>query len=147
MPARLRLRVSQRLYCASMLSLCPGCGGENSAKDEIRACRARTSEQSSGIHGCITHSDDVGTPPAAAGPYCGFPVEVFLSEPPATPEATLTPFAQAESDSEGFYDLGLSPGTFWICTSFRRCTEVSIPSRTNLALDYDFGPGPGWSVR
>jgi hypothetical protein len=147
MPERFLLRIPQLLCCAYTLLLIPGCGSGNSTPDEVSACRARISAQPEGIHGCITHSDDVGNPPSPTGPYSGFPVEVFLSEPPGTPEDGLAPFAQTKSDAEGFYELGLSSGTYWLCTSFRRCAEVTIPPGTNVAFDYDFGLGPGWSFR
>jgi len=127
---------------ATALSLLAGCG---SGSDYVAACRARQSTQLEGVHGCITASNDVGNP--SVEPLSDFPVEIFESAPPPTPGDGSTPFAQARSDAVGFYEIGLPAGTHQICTSFRRCAELTVPSASNVALDYDFGVGPGWSQR
>jgi len=95
------------------------------------------------VYGCATTSDDVGQPePAKAS--SSFSLQVFESEPPATPDDGLTPFASTTSDSMGFFELALEPGSHWLCTSFRRCIRIELAAGTPQAHNYDFGPGPGF---
>jgi hypothetical protein len=121
-----------------------GCGGGG---DGTQSCRTRAPAHAEGIYGCVTQSNDVGDPPPPTSPLPGFSVEVFLSEPPSTTGDGLAPFAKTTSDSEGYYEIELSPGDYWVCTSFRRCTKIVVPAGKPLAVDYDFGLGPGWSPR
>jgi hypothetical protein len=121
-----------------------GCGGGG---DKTEACRARTPDHAGGVHGCVTQSSDVGNPPPPSAPLPDFSVEIFKSEPPSTSGDGLAPFAKATSDSDGYYEIELSPGDYWICTSFRRCVELDVPVGRSIAVDYDYGLGPGWSPR
>ena len=120
------------------------CGGGH---DEIAACRARAPLAAESIYGCVTQSNDVGNPPPSTSPLSGFSVEVFPSEPPSTPGDGLAPLIGTTSDLRGYYEVGLPSGSCWLCTSFRRCVEVTLPAAERMALDYDFGAGPGWSPR
>ncbi len=125
---------------------CPGgemLEGLGCANQEAMSCRSRTPSLQTGVYGCITSSEDVGSiEPVAALP--GFAVEIFASQPPPTPGDGLTPQASTESDAVGFYELGLSAGRYWICTSFRRCAQIDVPASAPLRQNYDFGAGPGW---
>ena len=141
------LCLSKISHAAIALLLLAGCSNKSAETDKIAACRARSPVQTEGVYGCVTQSNDVGNPPPPASPYASFPVEIFQSEPPPTPDDGLTPFAQTISDTYGYYEVGLAPGTYWICTSFRRCSKLVVPTGTCVALDYDFGVGPGWSLR
>jgi hypothetical protein len=117
--------------------------GLGCARQEAVTCRSLAPSFQTGVYGCITASDDVGPiDPVAA--ISGFAVEIFPSQPPPTPGDGLTPEASAESDAVGYYELGLSSGRYWICTSFRRCAQIDVPASAPLRQDYDFGAGPGW---
>ncbi len=67
-----------------------------------------------------------------------------MEEPSDDPEDGTQPHAQTVSDQRGFYELELETGDYWVCTSFRRCVDVTIEEQTLLQLDYEFGAGPGW---
>lgn len=125
---------------------CPGgevLEGLGCATQEAVTCRSRTPSFPTGVYGCITASNDVGsTAPVAA--LSGFAVEVFASQPPPTPGDGLPPQASTESDPVGFYELGLSPGRHWLCTAFRRCAQIDVVASAPLRQNYDFGAGPGW---
>jgi len=122
-------------------------GGCGSGGDETVACRTKAPTHTEGVYGCVTQSNDVGNPPPPTSALPEFSVEIFPSEPPPTPGDGLVPWAQTSSDSQGYYEIGLSPGDYWICTAFRRCLELAVPAGRCLAVDYDFGVGPGWSPR
>jgi hypothetical protein len=47
----------------------------------------------------------------------------------------------------GFYEVALPAGDHWVCTTFRRCMALTVPPAGSVALDYDAGVGPGWSLR
>ena len=117
------------------------CGGDT-ASDDIAACDRQQPAIAHGVYGCITASDDVGEPSVEALP--GFSIQIFAAKPPPTPDDGLEPDAEAHSGKTGFYQLELEPGSYWICTSFRRCAPFDVPSGAPLRKDYDFGEGPGW---
>jgi hypothetical protein len=121
-----------------------GCGRSG---DEMADCKARAPAYQVGVYGCITQSSDVGNPPPPPSPLAAFHVEIFQSEPPPTPDDGLAPLIQTASDALGYYEIDLSSGNYSICTAFRRCSEFVVPAGARLALDYDFGLGPGWSPR
>lgn len=106
-------------------------------------CRARQPSQAEGVYGCVTSANDIGK--VEVRPLPGFSIQAFQSEPPPTPDDGLVPWMETKSDAAGFYALSLSAGSYWICTSFRRCVAVAVPAGENVALHYEFGLGPGWS--
>jgi len=116
------------------------CGSERKEPD----CLGLRPQQVEGIYGCITSANDVGAPSVA--PLPGFPVQAFTSQPPPTPDDGLAPFRETRSDAAGFYALPLPAGSYWLCTTFRRCTAVTVPPQVNVPLHYEFGVGPGWSA-
>ena len=48
------------------------------------------------------------------------------------------------SDWRGIYQTNLNPGEYEICTSFGRCTTISLGNEI-MRCDYEFSVGPGWS--
>jgi len=145
------LRLSLRLSARDLRGLLgmavfmvAGCGRSG---DDIATCKARAPTHQEGVYGCITQSSDVGSPPPPPSPLAAFHVEIFQSQPPPTPDDGLAPLIQTISDPVGYYEIDLSAGNYSICTAFRRCSELVVPAGARLALDYDFGLGPGWSPR
>lgn len=97
-----------------------------------------------GIYGLTTAQDDVGYyDPVEVFP--GFHVDVFFDAPSRDLDQEVMPLLSTESDYRGFYELPLQTGEYYVCTSFRRCTTVSIVDGKALRLDYMFDNGPGWS--
>ncbi len=129
---------------ASAALMVTSCGNSS---DGITACRSRSPALAESVYGCITQSNDVGNPPPPASPLSGFSVDIFQSTPPPTPDDGLSPYVETKSDTSGYYEIGLTSGNYWICTSFRRCVTLTVPATMCVALDYDFGAGPGWSSR
>jgi hypothetical protein len=100
---------------------------------------------STGIYGCVTQTNDVGTGGEVDPKVLpGFSVQVFQEQPPPTPDDGLLPLAVTKSDGLGFFELRLAPGSYWLCTSFRRCSAVAVVASTPLRANYDFGEGSGW---
>jgi hypothetical protein len=144
--ARVLLSVSWLASAGCEVLDCPtgGVPGQPAcAPPAVLACRNQQPSVSSGVFGCVTATDDVGTPrPPEALPMFG--VQVFIDPPPSTPDDGLEPAAATRSDATGFYELPLPPGRYWLCTTFRRCTPIDTTATVPLRRDYDFGPGPGW---
>jgi len=122
-----------------------GCGSSNSSNSSPSPadCLERMPSMSSGIYGCVTSTDDVGTD-LKPQVFPDFTVEVFAEQPPPTPEDGLLPLASAKSDALGFYQLRLDPGSYSLCTTFRRCTAIDVVADVPLRKNYDFSVGPGW---
>ena len=142
-PRKAVSRAGARLTLVSVagLMLLVGCGGD----DGVAACRQRQPAISTGVYGCITASNDVGD--SSIKPLPKFSIEVFTTQPPHSPDDGLVPLARTESDAMGFYELNLPGGSYWICTSFRRCVALEQPTSLPIARDYDFGLRPGWGNR
>ena len=126
----------------SMLAASPtACGGERSPTEECLELKPGTA---SGVYGCATSINDVGRdrkPQVLAD----FGVQVFAEEPPRTPNDGLTPLASTKSNSLGFYELALAPGSYSLCTTDRSCTAIEIRANEPLRKNYlsSFG-GAGW---
>ena len=120
------------------LFACEGAGKE----DLVMICTGRTPTVASGVYGCVTRSDDVGDPDTAALP--NFHVDVFAMMPPPTPGDGLVPLTESTTDEVGFFEVALAPGTYWLCTTFRRCIMIEIPASPPVRRNYDYGFGPGW---
>lgn len=97
---------------------------------------------SQGVYGQTTSHDDVGYNPVVVNSH--FTVLAYTSQPPQNME-DAEPYASDISNERGFYELGLEPGVYWICTTFGRCVELDLGTEL-LRLDYEFGVGPGWSM-
>jgi hypothetical protein len=124
--------------------LCVGALGACSGGSATPAPAAGTTLSiAQGVYGWARSYDDVGPTPTNEV-LRGFPIDVFASQPPPTPGDGRSPLAHAETDDTGFYELTLPVGHHWLCTSFRRCTEVDIAPGTTVRKDYQGGPGPGW---
>jgi hypothetical protein len=155
-----QLTASAVLMCLGGMAL-PGCGGGNDGgtangcstgaqeaelgcvEQSVSQCLQRKPSIGSGTYGCVTSSDDVGPPqPATATP--SFVLEVFDTNPPPTPDDGLTPVASAKTDSMGFFEIALAPGSHWLCTSFRRCTPVTITDGATKAQNYALGESVGF---
>ncbi len=98
---------------------------------------------STGIYGCVTSTNDAGSD-TAPKVLPDFPVQIFKEPPPPTPDDGLLPFASTKSDALGYFELSLEVGSYWICTSFRRCSQIDVVAGRPLQENYDFGEGPGW---
>ncbi len=114
------------------------CGSQTETIDRRVEDRV-TIEQ--GIYGQITSVDDVGEHEPQY--FSGFGVFVY-AVPPGTELGE--PVANTSSEaSRGFYEVALPASDHVVCTTFRRCVVVTITEGQRLRLDYEFGPGPGWS--
>lgn len=91
---------------------------------------------SSGVYGQTTSLDDVGN---NSPQYYPMTLSVFTSQDHNAAVASAT------SDQRGFYQIQLAPADYAICTSFDRCSPVSVTDRQCVRLDYSFSFGPGWS--
>jgi hypothetical protein len=111
------------------------------ATPEALSCRQRTPSVQTGVYGCVTAQDDVGLFNKLEA-FPRFPIEIFTNRPPPTPDDGLTPVAKVRSDHVGFYQLTLSPGRYWICTTFRRCGQLDVPASPPVKMNYHFGQGP-----
>lgn len=100
-----------------------------------------------GIYGQATFIDDMGSDDADYLP--GLRIDVFPAPPivPAPGDDLGLPVASTESGWHGFYELTLEPGEYVACTAFRDCAAVTIGEGGLARLDYEVGPGPGWSTR
>ena len=92
-----------------------------------------------GIYGCVTSTSEVDDTHVLPD----FSVQAFTSQPSAMPDDGAVPSLSTASDADGYYQLSLLPGHYWICSSFRRCVEKDILAGTRR-LDYSFSLGPGW---
>jgi hypothetical protein len=129
--------MNAKLSIAALLTAA-ACG----AQHDLQTCQERSATIETGVFGCTTSTNDVGDVTTQVLP--NFEVQIFVEMPPPTPDDGLTPARKTRSDESGFYQIELSPGIYWICTTFRRCGELTIPAGKPVEKDYDFGPGPGW---
>lgn len=54
----------------------------------------------------------------------------------------LTPMKRTNSSSEGFYEIAVSPGTYYFCTN--NCTQIMLSaSPSRIRQDWASGPGGG----
>ena len=114
-----------------------GCGSAPST--ELDACRHHEPSIAVGIYGCVTSTSEVDDTHVLPD----FSVQAFTSQPSAMPDDGAVPSLSTASDADGYYQLSLLPGHYWICSSFRRCVEKDILAGTRR-LDYSFSLGPGW---
>jgi hypothetical protein len=137
------MTLKRRLTCAGAIAVLvtlTGCGSsDNSPAD----CLAREPSISTGVYGCVTETNDVGTD-RSAHVFPGFEVQVFADEPPPTPSDGLEPLATAKTDSLGFYQMALDPGNYSLCTAFRRCTAIHLAADAPSRKNYEFGLSMGW---
>jgi hypothetical protein len=126
------------LLVASIL-LAAGCSGSD--EDPVARCRSRAPTITGGIYGCITATNDLGDTKTTAEE--GFAVQVFTTQPSDDPHDGHAADASSLSDADGYYELSLAPGHYWICSAFRRCTEKQLVAGARR-LDYSFSLAPGW---
>jgi hypothetical protein len=91
---------------------------------------------SSGIYGQTTSLDDVGD---HSPEYMSMELTVTPSSDDGARVSTV------RSDEAGFFESELLPGSYSICTTFGRCADFDVQPGQCVRLDYEFGPGPGWS--
>lgn len=106
----------------------------------LAGCAVPAPTISTGITGFVTQHNDVG--PSSTMALGNFQIDAFAV--PAV-GGLGSPIATTKSDAQGFYELGLSPGPIVVCSSFKRCVRVVVPSTRPLDLHYSFSNGPGWS--
>ena len=137
------------LTVAATLSGCGGGSSEetaaNTAQDQASSAVATTNTDpgKGWFYGYITTTDDRGAPSAAV-PRANFTVNLYpisASQPTSGSGAAV---ASATSNAAGFYELPANAGSYWLCTSFFRCTSVSLAADEKQRRDYAFGAGPGW---
>ncbi len=114
-----------------VLCLVSGCG--------VDVCRQKSATVTTGIAGCVTEQDDSGA--SVATVKTDFGVQVFDVEPNDSTSA----IASTKSDAHGFYEVALTPGHYWLCTDFRRCTQQDVQANTVNRVNYEFSAAPGWS--
>src|SRR5437870_1865164 len=88
-----------------------------------------------GVYGQTTSSSDVGSD---RGPHY-YQMDIELRD------HTDARLAQARSGEQGFYELAAVPADYRICSSFGRCTDITIAANQRLRCDYEFTLGGGWS--
>lgn len=97
---------------------------------------------SQGIYGITTSSNDVGG--GNSETYPEFNIDIFTEEPSSDLDIDTGLLVSLQSDDNGFYEVELEIGDYYLCSSFRRCITVSINENDVSRHDYDFGAGPGW---
>ncbi len=105
----------------------------------VDVCREKSASISTGVAGCVTERDDSTASPATI--KANFGVRVFDVEP----NDSTAPLASTKSDAHGFYELALTPGHYWLCTDFLRCTQQDVQASAVNRVNYEFSAGPGWS--
>lgn len=117
-------------------------GSGTELQPEASSCRAILSTLSHGFYGCVTATNDVGT--ILTVPLADFTVNLYpeSASPPAPGSGSA--IASVKSSQVGFYELPAVAGSYWLCTSFFRCTSVTLGAGENKRRDYDLGVGPGW---
>jgi hypothetical protein len=132
------IRPTLRLLAVASALAASACGDEERTLDR-HVEDLVTIDQ--GVYGQITSVSDVG--PSAADYLPGFTVEVYVV-PVGTERGT--PVASTASEaSRGFYKVSLSAGDHLVCTASGSCVVVTLAAGEVLRLDYESGPGPGWS--
>ena len=117
----------------AVLGLCACSGGGNETVDRNVEGRLTITQ---GVYGQTTSQDDVGDNPVQ---YYSMNLAIFPKGETTNPINTVT------SDAQGFYQLGLDPGAYSLCTSFNRCTNVELKAGECVRLDYSFSIALGWS--
>ena len=97
-----------------------------------------------GIYGLTTRSDDTGGDPDTR-PNPGFAIEVFLDTQSTNPDDGETPYVQTTSNEDGFYQLELIEGDYFVCSAFRRCVTLQLGTDQLVRLNYNFGLDYGWN--
>ncbi len=121
------------------------CSSDSSSNEEPMSVDTELSISiAQGVYGLTTSYDDVGDNPIEI--YSGFNIDVFYEKPSSDLNEDVVPLASAESDDNGFYEIALQSGEYCVCTTFRRCLNVSIQENEALRLDYEYSVGPGWSL-
>jgi hypothetical protein len=92
-----------------------------------------------GIYGQATSVSDVG----ASNPQylTQFEIRVYTA---AQYQSGGNPDATVLTSSVGFFEVPLSDGDFFLCTSYMRCTHLTISNSELKRCDFEAGPGPGW---
>jgi hypothetical protein len=121
-----------------------GCGGADS---RVKACEAKRLTIDTGFAGCITSADDVGDPPPPPSATPNFGVAIFDSKPSTQPDSAPPPAFMTQSDADGYYEVAVPPGHYWVCTTFRRCIEEDLGEKKVMLLDYEFSNSMGWGER
>jgi hypothetical protein len=124
------------LACAAI-----GCGSD----DAIDRCETHAVSIATGFAGCVASEDDVGNPPPPATATADFGIAVYLTQPSSDLDDGVQPDFETGTDRDGFYQLAVPPGHYWLCTTFRRCIEQDVADMTVERFDYAFSNGPGWS--
>ncbi|HEY2735248.1 MAG TPA: hypothetical protein VGI70_14730, partial [Polyangiales bacterium] len=76
-----------------------------------------------------------------------FELDVWTSAPSSDLNDGAEATYSALTDAQGFYELSVPAGHYWVCTSFRRCIEEDLAISQVTELDYEASVGPGWSER
>ena len=68
---------------------------------------------------------------------------VFPGNQPVTADSVV--LASTKSDDHGFFQIQLDAGTYFLCTSFRRCVNPSVRAGECVRYDFDYGDAEAWS--
>ena len=55
-------------------------------------------------------------------------------------------YTATSAKETGFYEIAMAAGTYQLCTTFRRCTTITIEQDKLVEANYEMGAGPGWSL-
>ncbi len=133
------MKPSHHAFLFCILTLMTGCGSDDIPSDEEVEEFATLNQ---GIYGLITSYNDVGDDnEVESSSDFGVIVREKTSDKPEG-----VPVASTSSNDRGLYQLPLEPGVYWVCTEFLRCVWFELDEGQRLRLDYEFGPGPGWSA-
>jgi hypothetical protein len=124
-----------------LLTTAANCGSDPTVAD----CDAHSPSIATGFAGCVSSEDDVGNPPPPPSVKPGFGVDVFVTQPSTDLNDGARPEFTTQTGADGFYEITVTPGHYWVCTTFRRCIEQDVQPMTVRRLDYAFSVGPGWS--
>lgn len=134
------------LACALLALTCLSCTEESPVEQGTEEGIDREVEMfitiNQGIYGQVTTYDDVGPGPLE---YVeGFGLHVYLTEPSLDPGDFSGAVLEIRSIENGFFEIDLAAGNYYVCTTFKRCVVVEQREGELLRLDYEFSVGPGW---
>lgn len=114
-----------------------GCGGSDPVDRNVE--RRLTITQ--GLYGQATSYDASSSEPLVYVP--GEELLVFPGTQPVVADSVA--LASARSDNHGFFQFQLDVGSYFLCTSFRRCVNPIVGTGECIRYDFDVGAAESWA--
>ena len=137
-----------RRTTALLIPLFACCSGE-----PLKSCIQGRQTVAQGVYGQLFAGCD--TPDCQVAYAVGDEVRVYDRDPtpPSGPQnqgpydsgTTLMPIARTVSAAEGFYEVALAPGNYYLCSFTFKCVRIAVGTPVAL-LEEIFTSGPGGGV-